>query len=270
MAQRSEGLLVNTTSAATAEAGLATFDRTTVRWGRLTMIGGLLVSLAAPVYLVFFAGLDLQLSHILVAFVAVAGVFGVLWIVEPLTYFPILGQSAMYQAFMIGNISNKLLPAAIMAQISIDAKPGTRRGELAALMAISGAVAVHLTSLLIFVGILGTWLVSIIPADLLETIQTYIVPSVLGGVLIQAIVSQKAPRTTVVAFVLATLMTFVIIPLVPTMQFYGTIIVVFATAVIAWFIRPRTPTEVNPVAGAHGQDPIDNTTDAPHGEKGNA
>lgn len=245
---------MQTTSSTTATSGLATFDKTTARWGRLTMIIGLLVSLAAPVYLVFFSGMDVSLTNVLVAFAAVAGVFGVLWIVEPLTYYPILGQSAMYQAFMIGNISNKLLPAALMAQTSVDAKPGTRRGELSALMAISGAVVVHLFSLLIFVGILGTWLVSLIPADVLDVIQTYIVPSVLGGVLIQAIVSQRAPRTTVVAFVLATLMTFVLIPLFPALAFYGTFVVVFATAAIAWLVRPRGDVDVNPVAGAYGQD----------------
>lgn len=248
---------MNTTTSSTTSqgaAGLATFDRTTARWGRLTMIAGLLVALAAPAYLVFFSDVSVDLSNVLLAFAAVAGVFGVLWIVEPLTYFPILGQSAMYQAFMIGNISNKLLPAAINAQVSIDAKPGTRRGELAALMAIGGAVVVHLFSLLIFVGILGTWLVSLIPVEALDVVQTYIVPSVLGGVLIQAIAAQKAPRTTVVAFVLATVMTFVLIPLFPALGFYGTFIVVFATAGIAWLVRPRGNVEVNPVAGSHGQD----------------
>lgn len=234
--------------------GLAVFDRTTARWGRLTMIVGLLVSLAAPAYLVFFSGVNVELTQVLVGFAAVAGVFGVLWIVEPLTYFPILGQSAMYQAFMIGNISNKLLPAALMAQISIDAKPGTRRGEMAALMAISGAVVIHLVSLLIFVGILGTWLVSLIPGEALDVIQAYIVPSVLGGVLIQAIAAQKAPRTTVVAFVLATIMTFVLIPLFPALGFYGTFIVVFATAGVAWLVRPRGNSDFNPVAAAHGED----------------
>lgn len=233
---------------------LAVFDRTTARWGRLTMIVGLLVSLAAPAYLVFFSGVNVELTQVLVGFAAVAGVFGVLWIVEPLTYFPILGQSAMYQAFMIGNISNKLLPAALMAQISIDAKPGTRRGEMAALMAISGAVVIHLVSLLIFVGILGTWLVSLIPGEALDVIQAYIVPSVLGGVLIQAIAAQKAPRTTVVAFVLATIMTFVLIPLFPALGFYGTFIVVFATAGVAWLVRPRGNSDFNPVAAAHGED----------------
>lgn len=40
---------------------------------------------------------------------------------------------------MIGNISNKLVPAAIVAQSSIGAKAGTKRGDLAAVMAIGGA-----------------------------------------------------------------------------------------------------------------------------------
>ena len=37
---------------------LQDFDRTTARWGRLTMLAGLAVSLAGPFYLVFFAGLE--------------------------------------------------------------------------------------------------------------------------------------------------------------------------------------------------------------------
>ncbi|MGP5044019.1 hypothetical protein ACTXJR_08345 [Glutamicibacter ardleyensis] len=98
---------------------LGAFDKTTSHWGRITMIIGLFFSLAAPAYLVFFSGLDIELSGIFAAFAALAAVFGVIWIVEPLTYYPILGASSMYQAFMIGNISNKLLPAAMIAQSTI-------------------------------------------------------------------------------------------------------------------------------------------------------
>ena len=158
------------------------------------MIMGLFFSLAAPAYLVFFAGLDIPISGILTAFGALAAVFGVIWIVEPLTYFPILGASSMYQAFMIGNISNKLLPAAMIAQSTIGVKAGTRKGELATIAAICGAATVHLLSLFIFVGLLGTWLVSVIPVDIVHTVQLYILPTVMGAVVVQAIVSQKAPR----------------------------------------------------------------------------
>jgi hypothetical protein len=103
---------------ASTELAMSEFDRTTSRWGRITMITGLLVSIAGPLYLVFAGGLDIAPAQLWVAFAAVAATFGIIWIVEPLTYYPILGPAAMYQAFMIGNISNKLLPAALIAQTS--------------------------------------------------------------------------------------------------------------------------------------------------------
>ena len=235
---------------------LGAFDKTTSRWGRITMIIGLILSLAAPAYLVFFSGLDIEISSVLAAFAALAAVFGVIWIVEPLTYFPILGASSMYQAFMIGNISNKLLPAAMIAQATIGVKPGTRKGELAAVAAICGAAAVHLTSLFVFVGLLGTWLVSVIPTDIVQTVQFYILPTVLGAVIVQAIVSQKAPRSAIIALTVSLIVIYVLVPLIPGMNLFATAVAVIATAVLAWVLRDRktlgAPETVEPDALPEG------------------
>jgi hypothetical protein len=234
-----------TLAAPQTATGMGEFERTTNRWGRLTMIVGLLFSLAGPLYLVFFADLGVTATQLFTAFAAVAGTFFVIWLVEPLTYFPILGSASMYQAFMIGNISNKLLPAALIAQASIGAKPGTPRGSLAAVMAICGAAAVHLLSLFIFVGLLGTWLISIIPPDVTEVVRIYVLPSVMGAVVVQAIVSLKQFRATIVAFVVALLVQFVLVPLVPALAMVATAIAVLTTLVIGWFVRKReaTPAE---------------------------
>ncbi|MDO2934735.1 hypothetical protein Q2T94_10510 [Paeniglutamicibacter sulfureus] len=235
---------------------LGAFDKTTSRWGRITMIIGLFFSLAAPAYLVFFAGLDIEIAGIITAFAALAAVFGVIWIVEPLTYFPILGASSMYQAFMIGNISNKLLPAAMIAQATIGVKPGTRKGELASVAAICGAAAVHLSSLFIFVGLLGTWLVSVIPVDIIQTVQFYILPTVMGAVVVQAIVSQKAPRSAVIALVVSVIVVF-FAQLYKPFGLFSTAVAVISTAVLAWVFRDRktlgTPEDV----------PVDATPEGP-------
>ncbi len=228
------------TAVTSSAASLQAFDATTARWGRLTMIAGLVFALAGPAYLVLFSGLDVDQARIWTALLAIAGTFGVLWIVEPLTYYPILGQASMYQAFMIGNISNKLLPAALIAQASIGAKPGTRRGELAAVMAISGAAMVHLVSLLVLVGLLGSWLVSVVPAEVVAVVQTYILPSVLGAVLVQAIVSTRNLRMTVIAGVVAAAVVFLLVPAIPALAFFGTAIAVIGTAVLAWFLREKS------------------------------
>lgn len=89
---------MTTTAAAPVTApapdAMAGFVRTTSRVGTATMIVGLLLSLAGPAYLYFFTDLGVTPQEILKAYVAVALVFGVLWIVEPLSYFPVLGSSA--------------------------------------------------------------------------------------------------------------------------------------------------------------------------------
>jgi hypothetical protein len=228
-------------TAAEAESDLAEFDRTTSRWGRLTMIAGLILSVAGPLYLVFFTGLDISAAQLWTAFAAVAAVFAIIWIVEPVTYFPILGPAAMYQAFMIGNISSKLLPSALIAQTRIGAKPGTRRGDFAAVAAICGAAAIHLVSLALFVGVLGTWLISIIPVEIIDVARLYVLPSVLGAVIVQAILTIKQLRITIIAVAVALLVQFVLLPLVPAIAFLTTGIAVIGTIVVSWLARDRKP-----------------------------
>ncbi|MFL1428378.1 MULTISPECIES: hypothetical protein [unclassified Nocardiopsis] len=220
-------------------AAMATFENTTSRWGRVTMLAGLALSLAGPLYLAVFADLDLDAARVWVAFLAVAATFGVFWVLEPLTYYPILGPAAMYQAFMIGNISNKLLPAAVVAQASVDARPGTRRGDLTAVMAICGAATVHLTSLLVGVGLLGTWLISVLPAELIEVARLYILPAVMGGVLVQCVVTMRRYRTTAIAVAVALAVQFVLLPAAPGLALFSTALCVAVTMVLAWFLRDR-------------------------------
>lgn len=227
-------------------ATLKAFDRTTSRWGQGTMAAALLFSLAAPLYLVLTQDLGVTASMIWTAYLAVAAAFFVLWIVEPLTYYPVLGPAGMYQAFMIGNIANKLLPSALVAHAAIGAKPGTKRGEFSALMAICGAAMVHVLSMLIFVGVLGTWLLSIVPPDIADVARLYIFPSIIGAVLVQLVVTLKQPRVTVIAVVVSALVLFVLVPAIPALAKPATGIVVLVTAALSWFLRSRktqsTPT----------------------------
>ena len=229
-------------TALTPSPALAEFDRTTSRWGQLTMGAALLFSLAAPFYLLFTTDLGITSGMIWTAYLTVGAAFFVLWFVEPITYYPVLGPAAMYQAFMIGNIANKLLPSALVAQAAIGAKAGTKRGEFAALMAICGAAMVHVVSMLLFVGVLGTWLVSIVPADVIDVARLYIFPAIIGGVLVQLIVTMKQPRVTVIAVVVAALVLFVLVPAVPALAKPATGIVVLVTATLAWFLRSRSAT----------------------------
>lgn len=227
-----------------ADAAYARYDSVTSRWGRLTMLACLVLSLAGPLYLVFGTDLDITGSELLTAFAAVAAVFGVIWVVEVITYYPVLGPAATYQAFMIGNIANKLLPAAIVAQSTIDAKPGTRRAELAAVMAICGAAIVHIVSLLVFVGFLGTWLVSLMPESVIEVARLYIFPAIIGAVIVQLALYVHSVRILVLALAAAAVVQLVLVPVMGEMfGNFATAIVVMLTVALAWFLRDRSAEE---------------------------
>lgn len=223
----------------TSEEAMGTFEHTTARWGRITMSLGLLVSLLAPISLLVFGDFGVTANQLLTAYLAVAAVYLVLAIVEPITYFPILGQAGMYQAFLIGNIANKLLPAAIVAQNRLDAQPGTRRGDLISVMAICGAAIVHVISLLVFVGLFGTWLLSIVPDHVTEVAQIYILPAILGAVVVQAIVTVKQVRSALFALLASLLVIFVLLPLVPAIESFNIAIAVLLTVLASWFLRNK-------------------------------
>lgn len=223
-----------------ARSAYARYDKTTSRWGRLTMLVGLILSWLGPLYLVLFTDLVVSWGQLLTAFAAVAAVFGVIWVVEVITYYPVLGPAATYQAFMIGNIANKLLPSAIVAQSTIDAKPGTRRAELAAVMAICGAAMVHIASLLVFVGLLGTWLVSKMPAPVTEVARLYIFPAIIGAVIVQLAAYVRSARILILALAAAAIVQLLLVPLLgKTFGNFATAVVVALTVAAAWILRDR-------------------------------
>lgn len=210
------------------------FDRTTSRWGRITMTLGMIVMIAGPGIVAAQLGVD-PLT-VVTGVTAIAAAFGALWVVEPLSYYPILGPASMYQAFMIGNISNKLLPSAIVAQSTIGARPESRRGQLAAVLAICGAATAHLLSLLVFVGFLGTVLLNSIPPDLLDASKAFVLPAVMGGVVVQIVWSNPQPRILIIAVIVALVVQFALTPLVPVVALFGIAISVVATILLALFL----------------------------------
>lgn len=237
IAGTSRAAVPTTTESSVGSDAWSRFDATTSRWGRATMIAAIVLMIAGPLALA--VQLEVSPLAVVAAFLAIAAVFGVIWFVEPISYFPILGAASMYQAFMIGNISNKLLPAAITAQASIGARPETRRGQLAAVLAICGAATTHLLGLLIIVGIFGSVLVGLLPPDVTATIQTFILPAVMGAVIVQMVAGNPEPRLLAISLVVGAIVVFVLTPLIPAMSAIAIAVSVLATILLAIVLPGR-------------------------------
>ena len=179
------------------------------RWGRITIGLGILISLAMPLYISFVMGYHPGFSLIINSFLAYAAVVAIVWFLEPIMYFPVLGVSGTYVAFFTGNISNMCLPAVASCQEAVGVEPGTDKGEIVGTLGISAASLVN-KIILIPVILAGLWLLTVIPESVQEVFP-YVLPAIFGAVLAQF--AGKFPIYGVLALVIGILVNMAPIPL---------------------------------------------------------
>ncbi|WP_227939342.1 small-conductance mechanosensitive channel [Alkalihalobacillus deserti] len=173
-----------------------------VKWGRITCFLGLILSFAPLFVLTFIYGLIPDASSILTGFIAIAGVAAVLWIIEPISYYPILGIPGTYMSFLSGNIANLRLPCATAAQKAADVEPGTEKGAIISTLGIAVSIIVNVLILTLGV-LLGSSLLASLP-DGVKEMFNYILPALFGAIFGQFAISQ--PKIGIFAITVALIM----------------------------------------------------------------
>lgn len=156
------------------------FLKPIIYWGSRTCLLAVLIAFAPPLYMLFAHGIVPKFSEIVKAFILVAPYAVVLQIVEPPSYFPILGVPGTYMSFLAGNISNVRVPCSAVAQNAAGVEEGSKEGSIISTIAIGISVIINLVILAIGVFV-GAKLLASFPPVLNEALK-YILPSVFGGV----------------------------------------------------------------------------------------
>lgn len=156
------------------------FIKPIISWGRRTCLMAAIFAFAPPLYIYFAYGVMPSIGEIVKAFILIAPYAVVLQIVEPPSYFPILGIPGTYMAFLAGNISNVRVPASAVAQNAAGVKEGSPEGAVISTIAIGISVLVNLAILTVGVFV-GEKLLASFPPILNDALK-YILPSVFGGV----------------------------------------------------------------------------------------
>jgi len=112
----------------------------------------------------------------------------VVWVIEPISYYQILGVSGTYLAFLTSNIGNMCLPSASIAQSVVGAEPGTKKGEVTATLAIAAASIVN-TVILVFAIFFDSYLIALLLATLTASFQ-FVLPAIFGGVIAQFVIKK--------------------------------------------------------------------------------
>ena len=153
------------------------------RIGKLTGFLGVALSFLPALMLAVVYGLLPDPAALLTAFIEAASAFGFLWVVEPISYFTVLGPVGTYMAFLSGNISNMRVPCASMAQVSAGVEPGTEEGQVISVIGMATSIIINVSVLTIGV-ILGSSVLSRLPATVTEALN-YLLPALFGALLMQ-------------------------------------------------------------------------------------
>lgn len=176
-----------------------------IRVGMWTLLLAAVLSFLPNIYLYFAYGIFPPLSVALKSWGMIASLFGAFYIVEPISYYSVLGLSGTYLSFLSGNISNLRLPCAAMALDVTGTEPGTKEAEVVSTLGITGSIITNLIGVTL-AAFVGAALIKIFPPVIADAFKNYTVPAIFGAVFGQFAI--KYPKLAVVGIGIPTLLRF--------------------------------------------------------------
>lgn len=134
---------------------------------------------------------------------------------QNLTYAPLIGCGALYVSCITGNLNNMKIPAAINAMEITGHAPGTPKGDIISIIAVSASTVV--TTLIVFAGMLflAPIFEPIYDNAFLQPAFQNLMPALFGALLVPQIA--KSPKQAVCPIVLA-----IVVHLVVGADFFAT------------------------------------------------
>lgn len=153
-----------------------------IRTGVITVIIPMLMCFLPNLYLYIAHGVFPDFSTAMKAWGMIATIYGAFYIVEPLSYYPILGLTGTYISFLSGNIGNLRVPCSAIAQEAVGAESGTPEGEIASTLGVCGSVITNLFFVSL-AAVAGAVLLEALPAEIQSAFKLYTVPAIFGAML---------------------------------------------------------------------------------------
>ena len=166
------------------------------RIGKMTLFPAVILCFLPVIYLYFVYGLFPTMDVALESWFKVAVFFGPFYIIEPLSYFPVLGLAGTYMAFLSGNIGNMRVPCSAVAQEVVGTTPETPEAEIVSTLGIAGSIITNIIAVTL-AAFVGTQLLNLLPPVVIAAVKAYSVPAIIGAVFGQF--ALQSPRTALIA-----------------------------------------------------------------------
>lgn len=146
------------------------FTSKIIKYGRLTNLLAIpLCFIPAGVMALVFGAMP-EIGDILKGWVLIASIYAIYAIVEPISYFPVLGLPGTYMSFLAGNIGNMRVPCSAIAQEAVGVETGSKKAELVSTIGIAGSIITNLIIVTI-AAIGGAAIMKLLPPIVIESFK---------------------------------------------------------------------------------------------------
>lgn len=155
------------------------------------------------------------------------------YFVEPISYFPVLGEAGTYMSFLAGSIGGIRVPTVTVAQETIGVEAGTQKAEIVSSIAVAASIVCSMAMGLTAV-VIGNVLFAILPA-FVKTMFSYVIQAIYGVLL-----AQNAPKKPMVAvFGLVLAMVLRLTAIIPS--FFNMLVTVALCVVFGLYMAKSAP-----------------------------
>ncbi len=207
------------------------FTKPIIKYGRITNLVAVLFSFIPAIVVSVVYGAFPGIQNILTGWGLIAAIYLVYAIVEPISFFPVLGLPGTYMSFLAGNIGNMRVPCSAIAQEAVGVTPGTKKAELVSTLGIIGSIITNIIVVTI-AAIGGAALMNAFPPVVIEAF-TYVSPAIFGAIF--ALYAAKNYLYGAIALIVAGIMFF--IGGIPSYVMIP--VSVFSTVAIAFYLNSR-------------------------------
>ena len=140
----------------------------------------LVCNFVPAIYVSTITGQFPSVSQLLQLWVAAAAAFGVGYIVQPVSFFPIVNMAGTFMCWICGNVGEVRAPAANMAQKVTNCEQGTPKAEIMSCIGICASVFVTII-MITFFALVGAQVMPLMPKFVMKAFG-FVLPCVLGAV----------------------------------------------------------------------------------------
>lgn len=161
-------------------ASHAAFEKQSIRIGIITVILAILANFIPALYLWLVKGVMIDFDLVLTIWSLAIVTFGLSWVVQPITYYPMMGVAGSYIGWVCGSVADIRAPSATMAQKTAGVESGTPAGDVMSTIGVTGSVFMSVAIITVFTFI-GAQIIPLLPPAVTKSF-TYILPAVFGAV----------------------------------------------------------------------------------------